>query len=77
MAGVDVHVLDGVKVKIYNREKTVADCFKFRKRIGEEIALEALKDYVNQTDLDVHKLLEYAKLNRVEKRIMPYLKSLL
>ena len=75
--GVDVHVLDGVQVRIYNRERTVTDCFKFRKRIGEEIALEALKDYVKQPDLDVHKLLEYAKLNRVEKRIMPYLKSLL
>ena len=75
--GVDVHVLDGVKVKIYNREKTVADCFKFRKRIGEDIALEALKDYVNQPNLDVVKLLQHAKLNRVEKRIMPYLKSLL
>ena len=75
--GVDVHILDGVKVKIYDREKTVADCFKFRKRIGEDIALEALKDYVNQPNLDVDKLLQYAKLNRVEKRIMPYLKSLL
>lgn len=75
--GVDVHVLDGVKVKIYDREKTIADCFKFRKRIGEEIALEALKDYVNQPALDVHKLLEYAKINRVEKLITPYLKSLL
>jgi len=77
MFGVDIHVLDGVQVKIYDREKTVADCFKFRKRIGEEIAIEALKDYVKQPNLDVHKLLEYAKLNRVEKRITPYLKSLL
>lgn len=75
--GVDVRVLDGVKVKIYDREKTIADCFKFRKRIGEEIALEALKDYVNQPAMDVHKLLRYAKINRVEKRITPYLKSLL
>ncbi len=75
--GIESHVLDGVKVKIYNREKTIADCFKFRKRIGEEIALEALKDYVKQRKLDVHKLLQYAKINRVEKRMMPYLKSLL
>jgi predicted transcriptional regulator of viral defense system len=75
--GVDEHVLDGVKVKIYNREKTIADCFKFRKRIGEEIALEALKDYVNQPKLDVHRLLEYARINRVEKLMTPYLKSLL
>lgn len=75
--GVDIHVLDGVEVKIYNREKTVADCFKFRKRIGEEVALEALKDYVHQPKMDVHRLLEYAKINRVEKLITPYLKSLL
>jgi predicted transcriptional regulator of viral defense system len=75
--GVDVHVLDSVRVKIYNREKTVADCFKFRKRVGEDVALEALKDYVNQPKLDVHKLLEYAKINRVEKLMIPYLKSLL
>jgi predicted transcriptional regulator of viral defense system len=75
--GVDVHMLDGVKVKIYNLEKTIADCFKFRKRIGEEVALEALKDYVNQPNMNVHKLLEYAKINRVEKLITPYLKSLL
>lgn len=77
LVGVETHVLDGIKVKIYNREKTIADCFKFRKRIGEEIALEALKDYVKQPKLDVHKLLQYAKINRVEKRITPYLKSLL
>ncbi|MBV6397204.1 MAG: hypothetical protein HFACDABA_02812 [Anaerolineales bacterium] len=75
--GVDVHALDGVKVKIYNREKTVADCFKFRNRVGEDVALEALKDYVRQPKMDVHKLLEYAKVNRVEKLMMPYLKSLL
>ena len=75
--GVDVHVLDGVEVKIYNREKTIADCFKFRKRVGEEVALEALKDYVNLPKMDVHKLLGYAKINRVEKLITPYLKSLL
>src|SRR6185503_1293718 len=64
--GVDVYMLDGVKVKIYNLEKTIADCFKFRKRIGEEVALEALKDYVNRPNMNIHKLLEYAKINRVE-----------
>lgn len=77
MIGVDVKVLDGVKVKIYDREKTVADCFKFRKRIGENTAIEALKNYVNQPKLDVQKLIEYAKVNRVEKLMTPYLKSLL
>ena len=75
--GADVHVLDGVKVRIYDREKTVADCFKFRNRIGEDIALEALKDYIRQPKMDVHKLLGYARINRVEKLMTSYLKSLL
>lgn len=75
--GVEEHDIDGVRVRIYNREKTVADCFKFRRRIGEDVALEALKDYIKQPRLDVHKLLGYAKINRVEKIITPYLKSLL
>jgi len=75
--GVDVQALDGVKVKIYNREKTVADCFKIRNRVGEDVALEALKDYLRQPKMDVHKLLEYAKINRVEKLMIPYIKSLL
>jgi hypothetical protein len=70
-------MLDGVNVKIYSREKTVADCFKFRNRVGEDVALEALKDYVRQPKIDVHTLLEYAKVNRVEKLMMPYLKSVL
>jgi hypothetical protein len=41
------------------------------------VALEALKDYIRQPKMDVHKLLEYAKVNRVEKLMMPYMKSLL
>ena len=77
LIGVDEHIIDGTKVKIYNREKTITDCFKFRKRIGENIAVEALKEYVNQPQPDFHTLLEYAKKNRVEKLITPYLKSLI
>jgi predicted transcriptional regulator of viral defense system len=74
--GVDEHIIDGVKIKIYNLEKTITDCFKFRKRIGEDVALEALKEYVNQPQIDIHSLLEYAKINRVEKLISLHLKSL-
>jgi len=76
-AGIVEHELDGVKVKIYDREKTVADCFKFRKKIGMDVVIEAIRDYVNQPKLDVHKLMEYAKINRVEKTIRPYLEALL
>ncbi len=76
-AGIVEHELDRVKVKIYDREKTVADCFKFRQKVGMDVALEALRDYIRQPKLDVHKLLEYAKINRVEKIMRPYLEALL
>ncbi len=75
--GVDEHTINGVKVRIYSREKTIADCFKFRKRVGDDVALEALKEYVKQPQIDIHLLLEYAKINRVEKTVLPYLKSLI
>ncbi len=42
-AGVEKHKIDGVTVRIYNPEKTIADCFKFRNKIGMDIVLEALK----------------------------------
>jgi predicted transcriptional regulator of viral defense system len=69
--------LDGVKVKIYNREKTIADCFKFRQKVGMDVALEAVKDYLRQPRPDVSLLLKYARINRVEKIIRPYLEALI
>ena len=76
-AGVNEYVMDGVKVKMYNPEKTVVDCFKFRRRIGEDVALEALKEYIKRPKTDISQLLKYAKIDRVAKTIEPYLKSLL
>lgn len=75
-AGLAEHALDGVPVKIYSREKTIADCFKFRERIGINIALEALKDYLKGPRPNVPLVLKYAKVNRVEKVMRPYLESL-
>jgi predicted transcriptional regulator of viral defense system len=75
-AGIAEEIVDGVRVKIYDREKTVADCFKFRERIGMDIALEALRDYLKQPRSNVSLLLKYAKVNRVEKVMRPYLESL-
>lgn len=76
-AGIEEHELDGVKVKIYNREKTIADCFKFRQKVGMDVAIEAVKDYLRQPDMDMHKILKYAKINRVERIMRPYLEALL
>ena len=76
-AGIVEHDLDGVKVKIYDREKTIADCFKFREKIGMDVALEAVKDYLRQPKVNVSNLLKYARINRVEKVMRPYLEALI
>ncbi len=76
IAGIEDHVVDGIKISIYSREKTIADCFKFRKQIETSIALEALKDYMNQPNPDIQSIIKYAKINRVENVIRPYLETL-
>ena len=76
-AGIVEYELDGVKVNIYDREKTIADCFKFREKIGMDVALEAVKDYLGQPKVNVSLLMKYARINRVEKIMRPYLEALL
>jgi predicted transcriptional regulator of viral defense system len=74
-AGIEEHILDGFIVRIYSREKTVADCFKFRKKIGLDIAVEALKDYLRQPVRNIDAILNYARIDRVEKFMRPYLQA--
>lgn len=74
-SGVEEHILDGVPVRVFSREKTVADCFKFRNKIGADIALEALKDYLRQPGRSIKELLGCARIDRVEKIILPYLQA--
>lgn len=76
-AGIDDHEIDGVTVHIYNKEKTLADCFKFRNKIGMDIVMEALKLYKDQGTFDIGKLLEYARVCRVERVMKPYLEAML
>ncbi len=76
-AGIQEYIVDGIKVRVYSREKTIADCFKFRNKIGLDIALEALKDYLRQPNRDIQRILEFASINRVEKIIRPYLQAAL
>lgn len=76
-AGVEQHSLDGVTVPIYGKAKTVTDCFKFRGKIGKDVALQALKDYVQRPGCDVEELLEYARINRVANVMQPYLEAVI
>lgn len=76
-ASIEEHELDGILVRIYGIEKTIADCFKFRNKIGLDVVLEALRDYVEHKRLDIDALLFFANLNRVENVVRPYLEMLL
>jgi len=75
--GVETHLIDDVPVRFYGPEKSVADAFKFRRKVGLDVALEALRFYRQHQDFDVSKLLHYARVCRVEKVIRPYLEALL
>lgn len=74
-SGIEEHLIDGVPVKVYNPEKTLADCFKFRNKIGMDVVLEALKLYRTRKKFDLAKLLKYARICRVEKVMRPYLEA--
>jgi len=74
-SGIDEHMIDGVAVKVYCPEKTLADCFKFRNRIGMDVVLDALKLYKGRKKINLDKLLRYARVCRVEKLMRPYLEA--
>ena len=75
--GIEMHQLDGTPVRIYGAEKSVADTFKFRRKLGLDLAIEALKTYHTRPGFDVNSLLHYARVCRVEQVISPYLEALL
>ena len=76
-AGIKMHQLDGVPVKIYSREKTLVDCFKHRSDVGLDTVLEAVRMYKAQGRVDVDAILRFAAICRVARVARPYLESLL
>ncbi len=74
--GVEVHDIEGVKVRVFCAAKTIADCFKFRNKIGIDIAVEALRDYrvIHPKGLDG--VWRFAEVNRMVRVLEPYLESL-
>lgn len=73
--GVEMHKIDGVPVRIYSAAKTVADCFKYRYKIGPEVAIEALKDYLRRNRRGGDLLWHFAKVCRVANVIRPYMEA--
>lgn len=74
--GIGKHEIDGVDVQIYNPAKTIADCFKFRNKIGKDIAIEALKTGIKEQKATYADIIEYSKICRVENIIRPYLETI-
>jgi predicted transcriptional regulator of viral defense system len=63
-------------VRIYGMEKTICDMFRYRKKLGEDMALEALRNYLQRKDADIPKLEQFANICEVKTVIIPYLKAL-
>jgi hypothetical protein len=76
-AGVDAHRLDGTPVRIFSPEKTLADCFKYRNKIGLDTAIEALRFYRERKRMEVEALMRFASVDRVQHVMKPYLDAIL
>jgi predicted transcriptional regulator of viral defense system len=74
--GIETKRIDGVEVRVFDVAKTVADCFKYRNKIGIDVALEALRDAWSQGKLPMDVLWRYATIDRVANVMRPYLESI-
>jgi len=74
--GVEEHLIEGVQVRIYRPAKTVADCFKYRNKIGLDVALEALRDVLRGRKCSTDELWKYAKICRVTTTMRSYMEAI-
>ena len=75
--GVEDYMVENSRIRLYNKERTVCDFFKYRVRVGSDIAMEVLKSYVSGAKCNLQKLMEYAMKLRVRKYIKPYVEALI
>lgn len=75
-AGITTYAIERVSVRVYDPAKTVADCFKYRNKIGLDVAMEALRDCLRQRKCTVDDLWRYAEICRVQNVMRPYLEAM-
>jgi predicted transcriptional regulator of viral defense system len=75
-AGIETTTSNGNELRVYSIAKTVTDCFKFRHKIGLDVALEALKEAWRARRLSMDEVTRFARINRVENVMRPYIESL-
>ncbi|MBU0881258.1 MAG: type IV toxin-antitoxin system AbiEi family antitoxin domain-containing protein [Candidatus Omnitrophica bacterium] len=76
-SGIEDHRIEGHKVRIYGLAKTIADCFKFRNKIGIDIARDALKVALSEKGIKPKEIMQYAKICRVDRIVKPILEAIL
>jgi hypothetical protein len=74
--GVEEHDVGGVTIRVFSAAKTVADCFKFRNKVGTDVAVEALRDFKRAHPNGLEALWRFAEVDRVARVLRPYLESL-
>ena len=75
--GIETLSLDGFQVRVYGAAKSVADCFKYRNKLGIDVAVEALRLFLHRRDSKIDDLIHHAQICRVEKVIRPYIEATL
>jgi len=76
-AGIEKHEIEEYQIKVYNLAKTIADCFKFRNKIGIDVAREALKTAITEKGVQPKEIMKYAEICRVDNIIKPILEAML
>jgi predicted transcriptional regulator of viral defense system len=74
--GISTPTIDGEKLRVYGPEKSIADAFKYRHKLGTDVALEALRTWRERRTTKIEDLLHYARICRVERIIRPYLEAM-
>lgn len=76
-SGIELHKDHSVPLRVYSREKTIADCFKFRNKVGLDVCVESLRRYRETRGFDADRLLHYAGICRVKRVLRPYVEAIL
>lgn len=74
--GIEHVAIEGVSVPIYSIAKTIADCFKHRRKVGEDAAIEALRETLRDRRTTIDEILHFAEIDRVTNRVRPYVQAL-
>jgi predicted transcriptional regulator of viral defense system len=75
-AGIEVHTIEGVDVKVYSAAKTIADCFYYQRTVGLDVCLEALRDAWSKREVTMDELVHFATVRNVKGTMLPYLNPL-